>query len=70
MGIQFINGFFFISMINKSLMEYYQTNFSLMQHQKWNLEYIDTLIPFERDLYIGLLINHQRNIAELAKQSQ
>jgi hypothetical protein len=57
-------------MINKSLMEHYQTNFSLMQHQKWNLEYIDTLIPFERDLYIGLLINHQRNIAELAKQSQ
>lgn len=34
---------------------YYQINFSLVQHNTWSGEYIDSLYPFERELYVSLL---------------
>ena len=33
-------------------------NFALMQHHKWSLTEIENLIPFERDIYIAMLIRH------------
>lgn len=29
-----------------------------MQHHKWSLTEIENLIPWEREIYIGLLINY------------
>lgn len=31
------------------------TNFALMQHYKWPLEYIESLPPWERQIYVDLL---------------
>lgn len=33
-------------------------NFALMQHHKYSLTELDNMIPFEREIYIGLLIQH------------
>jgi len=38
-----------------SLESYYKTNFGLIQHHKYSLTEIENLIPWERDIYVGLL---------------
>ena len=39
-----------------SLYNYYETNFSLMQHHKYSLTELDNMIPFEREIYVNLLM--------------
>ena len=41
-----------------SLFNYYETNFALMQHHKYSLTELDEMLPWEREIYVGLLINH------------
>ena len=41
-----------------SLLNYYKTNFALMQHHKYSLDDLENMIPFERDIYIMLLSQH------------
>ena len=41
-----------------SLLNYYKTNFALMQHHKYDLETLENMMPFERELYIMLLSQH------------
>jgi hypothetical protein len=38
-----------------SLYVYYKTNFGLAQHHKWSIDEIEKMVPYERDLYVGLL---------------
>ena len=33
-------------------------NFALMQHHKYSLEALEDMIPFERDIYVALLLQH------------
>ena len=40
------------------LESYYRINFSLMQFHKYSLTEIENLIPFERELYLGMLQQH------------
>jgi hypothetical protein len=28
-----------------------------MHHHKWNIEYIDNLMPWEKEIYVNLLVN-------------
>jgi hypothetical protein len=35
-----------------SLMNYFKTNFALMQHHKYSLNEIENMIPWERNLFI------------------
>ena len=42
-------------MAHIGLESYYKTNFGLMQHHKYSLTEIENLIPWERDIYVGLL---------------
>jgi hypothetical protein len=48
-----------------TLMNYYKTIFSLMQHHKYNLHDIESMMPWEKFLYIDMLkehIKHQEDI--------
>ncbi len=36
-------------------------NFSLMQHHKYSLSELDNMIPFERDIYVTLLLQHLKD---------
>lgn len=38
-----------------NLMNYYKTNFALMQHHKYSLFEIENMIPWERFIYVDLL---------------
>jgi hypothetical protein len=40
---------------HEKLVNYYKTNFSLMQHHKYSIHELEDMIPFERDVYIMLL---------------
>ena len=41
-----------------SLQNHYQTNFSLMQHHKYSLTELDNMVPYEREIYVSMLIQH------------
>lgn len=50
-----------------NLSSYYSTIFSLVQHHKYSLGDIENLIPFERDIYVQLLVNHIKEVEEAKK---
>ena len=40
-----------------NLSNYYKTNFALMQHHNYSLSELDSMMPWEREIYVGLLQN-------------
>ena len=44
--------------MHDSLMNHYKTNFALMQHHKYSLTELGDMMPWERDVYVNLLIAH------------
>jgi len=55
-------------MVHMDLENYFRLNFSLIQYHKWSLTEIENLIPWERDVYVGLLQQHL--VEEESKQKQ
>ncbi len=47
-------------------MAYYKNIFSLAQHYKYSISDIENLLPYERDLYLDMLID----FIEQTKQQQ
>lgn len=41
----------------------------MMQHHKYSLTELDNMIPFERDIYLTLLVQHLEEEEEKAKQN-
>lgn len=41
-----------------------------MQHHKYSLTELENMIPFERDIYIALLVNHIEEENEKNRQRQ
>ena len=39
----------------ESLVNHYKTNFALVQHHKYSLSELETMIPWEREIYITML---------------
>ena len=35
----------------------FNENFSMMQHHNYSLTEIESMIPWEREIYVGLLLN-------------
>jgi|TARA_B100001939_G_scaffold287216_1_gene257689 hypothetical protein len=42
-------------MAHIDLESYFKLNFALMQHHKYSLTEIENMMPWERDIYVGLL---------------
>tara|TARA_B100000941_G_C28079639_1_gene338177 strand:- start:112 stop:288 length:177 start_codon:yes stop_codon:yes gene_type:complete len=40
------------------LENYFRLNFSLVQYHKYSLTEIENMMPWERDIYVGLLQSH------------
>ena len=58
-----------------SVYNYYKTNFALMQHHKYSLTELENMMPWEREIYMGLLAQwikeeNERIEKERAKQKQ
>ena len=54
-----------------SVTNYYKTNFGLMQHHKYSLTELENMIPFEREIYVGLLSEYIKQENErIEKENQ
>ena len=49
-------------------MNHYKTNFILMQEHKYSLSELENMMPWEREVYIGLLMTHLNKKAEQNQQ--
>ena len=50
--------FFRVGLYHENLMNYYKTNFALMQHHKYSLTELENMIPWEREIYVGMLVQY------------
>ena len=44
-------------------------NFSMIQHHQWSLTEIENMLPWEREIYTGLLINFLEEEKERIEKS-
>ena len=59
-----------MALSHEGLVNYYNTNFQMMQHHKYSLSELEDMIPWEREIYIKLLLNHLEEEAERNKQNR
>jgi len=57
-------------MVHMNLESYFKLNFALMQYHKYSLTEIENMIPWERDVYVGLLQQHLEDEELKRKQQQ
>jgi hypothetical protein len=50
--------FFLINLCHESLANYYKMNFALMQYHKYSLTELENMIPFEREVYVYMLVQY------------
>ena len=65
-----VRQFFRLTFRHDNLKNYYKTNFSLMQHHKYSLTELENMIPWERDIYVNMLIQFIEEENEKIKQRQ
>ena len=46
------------------------TNFSLMQHHKYSLTELENMMPWERDIYVDMLITYIKEENDKQKQRE
>ena len=46
------------------------TNFSLMQHHKYSLSELENMMPWERDIYVDMVIEYIKEENRKAKEQQ
>jgi len=51
-----------------NLENYYQTQFSLVQHHKYSLTELENMIPYELDIYVDLLVEHMKALEKERNQ--
>lgn len=51
-------GFFRIALSHESLYNYMHTNFAMMQHYRYSLSELESMIPWEREVYVELLLKY------------
>ena len=49
---------------------YYTTNFALMQHHKYSLFELESMLPWEREIYVAMLTQYIEEENEKIKQRQ
>ena len=59
-----------MSLSHESIVNYYTTNFQMMQHHKYSLSELETMIPWEREIYITLLLDWIKKEEERQKKEE
>tara|TARA_Y100001980_G_C14317942_1_gene139700 strand:- start:38 stop:226 length:189 start_codon:yes stop_codon:yes gene_type:complete len=54
----------------ESLVNHYKTNFALVQHHKYSLSELETMIPWEREVYIAMLAQYLKEEKEKMEQQK
>jgi 3-methyladenine DNA glycosylase AlkD len=60
--------FFRIALSHDSLENHFKTNFIMMQHHKYSLTELNEMLPWEREVYIAMLIEYIKEENERTKQ--
>lgn len=60
--------FFRIALSHDNLMNFYKVNFILMHEHKYSLSELENMIPWEREVYIGMLFAHLKSKEEQQTQ--
>jgi len=55
-------------MAYNNLSNYYRLTFQLMQHHKYSITELENMIPFERDIYVALLMDYLEEENQRAQQ--
>lgn len=53
-----------------NLAQYYDSTFQLMQYHNYSLSEIDGLIPWEREVYLSMLMEHIKEQKEQAQRDR
>jgi hypothetical protein len=51
-----------------NLQNYFMVNFAMMQHHKYSLTELESMLPWERVIYVSLLSQHIQEENEKIKQ--
>lgn len=57
-----------MALSHDSLINHYQTNFNMMQHHNYSLSELDTMLPWERMIYVSLLTDWIKEENERVRQ--
>jgi hypothetical protein len=52
------------------LKNYFETNFALMQHHKYNLSDVENMLPWEKGVYVTMLVNFIKEENEKLQQEK
>ena len=56
--------------MHADLRGYYETNFALIHHHKWQIEHIENLLTCEKEIYMNLLIQFLEEENQRMKDQQ
>ena len=56
-----------MTLSHNNLGSYLKTNFAMMQHHNYSLSDIENMIPWERDVYVAMLIDYIKEENEKRK---
>lgn len=59
-----------MALSHSSLKNYFSTIFSLSQHHKYSISEIEALMPFERDIYVQMLVDYLKQVEDVKKKQQ
>jgi hypothetical protein len=62
--------FFLICLSHDSLVNHYRTNFELMKSHHYSLTELEMMMPWEREIYITLLIERVKEENQLREQKR
>ena len=62
--------FFRLVLDQNKLKSMYETNFAMVQHHKYSLTEIENMMPWEREIYVGMLINTVKEQNERIRERQ
>ena len=65
---EWLFGFFRLTLSHETLENFFKTNFLLMQEHKYSLSEIENWMPWEREVYISMLIEHLKKKAEKKRE--
>lgn len=62
--------FFLTAFSHDSLMNMFSTNFAMMQNFNYKLSDLEEMMPWEREIYLQLLMEHLKEERERMRESQ
>lgn len=61
---EWLSGFFRLALSHETMENFFKTNFLLMQEHKYSLTEIESWVPWEREVYVSMLVDHLKKKAD------